>query len=43
MARNREFTVIGGGDTGAAVRALGYPGSLYRHVSTVEPRWRSPR
>jgi len=26
--------VIGGGDTGAAVRAAGYPASLFSHVST---------
>jgi len=34
LARSHGFTVIGGGDTGAAVRALGYPRTLYRHVST---------
>jgi phosphoglycerate kinase len=34
MARNRAFTAIGGGDTGAAVRACGYPASLFSHVST---------
>jgi 3-phosphoglycerate kinase len=34
MARRHGFTVIGGGDTGAAVRVLGYPRTLDRHVST---------
>jgi len=28
------FTVAGGGDTGAAIRALGFPGDAFGHVST---------
>ena len=28
------FTVAGGGDTGAAIRALGFPGDTFGHVST---------
>jgi phosphoglycerate kinase len=28
------FTVVGGGDTGAAIRALGFPGSAFGYVST---------
>jgi phosphoglycerate kinase len=28
------FTVIGGGDTIAAVHALGFPGSAFGHLST---------
>jgi phosphoglycerate kinase len=28
------FTVVGGGDTGAAIRALGFPEAMFGHVST---------
>jgi phosphoglycerate kinase len=28
------FTVVGGGDTGAAIRALGFPGAMFAYVST---------
>jgi phosphoglycerate kinase len=28
------FTVAGGGDTGAAIRALGFHGDAFGHVST---------
>jgi phosphoglycerate kinase len=34
LADSRAFTVIGGGDTGAAVRALGFPDSAFGQVST---------
>ena len=28
------FTVVGGGDTGAAIRALGFPDAMFGYVST---------
>jgi phosphoglycerate kinase len=34
LAASNGFTVVGGGDTGAAIRALGYSGSAFGHVST---------
>ena len=32
--RDRHYTVIGGGDTGAAIRALGFPDRAFGYVST---------
>jgi phosphoglycerate kinase len=32
LAASKGFTVVGGGDTGAAVNALGYSGSAFGHV-----------
>ncbi len=34
LAGSRAFTVVGGGDTTAAVRALGFPESAFGHLST---------
>jgi len=34
LAGSDAFTIVGGGDTGAAIRALGYPDSAFGHVST---------
>jgi phosphoglycerate kinase len=34
LTHSEAFTFIGGGDTGAAIRALGFPESAFGHVST---------
>jgi phosphoglycerate kinase len=34
LAGSHAFTVVGGGDTGAAIRALGYSDSAFGHIST---------
>jgi phosphoglycerate kinase len=34
IADGDAFTVVGGGDTGAAIRALGFPAGAFGHVST---------
>jgi phosphoglycerate kinase len=34
LVASKGFTVVGGGDTGAAIHALGYSGSAFGHVST---------
>jgi phosphoglycerate kinase len=34
MAGSEAFTFLGGGDTGAAIRVLGFPGRAFGYVST---------
>jgi len=34
LTGSRAFTVVGGGDTGAAIRALGFPDGAFGYVST---------
>jgi phosphoglycerate kinase len=34
LASSEAFTVIGGGDTGAAIRTLGFPDSAFGYIST---------
>jgi phosphoglycerate kinase len=34
LAESDAFTVVGGGDTGAAIRALGFPDAMFDYVST---------
>ncbi len=34
LADSGAFTVVGGGDTGAAIRALGFPDSAFGYIST---------
>jgi phosphoglycerate kinase len=34
LTGSQAFTVVGGGDTGAAIRALGFPDSAFGYVST---------
>jgi phosphoglycerate kinase len=34
LASSKAFTVLGGGDTGAAIRALGFPDSAFGYIST---------
>jgi phosphoglycerate kinase len=34
MASSKAFTVVGGGDTGAAIHALGFPDSAFGYIST---------
>jgi phosphoglycerate kinase len=34
LVSSEAFTVIGGGDTGAAIRALGFPDSAFGYIST---------
>jgi 3-phosphoglycerate kinase len=34
LASSQAFTVVGGGDTGAAIRSLGFPDSAFGYVST---------
>jgi phosphoglycerate kinase len=34
LAGSDAFTVVGGGDTGAAIRALGFPDAMFGYVST---------
>ena len=34
LTNSRALTVVGDGDTGAAIRVLGFPDSAFGHVST---------
>jgi phosphoglycerate kinase len=34
LTASDAFTVVGGGDTGAAIRALGFPDAMFAYVST---------
>lgn len=34
LASSKGFTVVGGGDTGAAIRALGFPDGAFGYIST---------
>jgi len=34
LTSSEAFTVVGGGDTGAAIRALGFPDGAFGYIST---------